>query len=115
MKNILLFAIILFATAANAQRTYITAAGDTLKIGDTVYVGKGSMPDGKYKYIDGMFGPGEGQRLTVNKFLKEKSTNVARLHLGGIAYLRAAIDYALDSRELMLKPPPSGKIVTTER
>lgn len=115
MKKILLSIMILLAIGANAQRIYITASNDTLKIGDTVYVGKGSMPDGKYKYIDGMFGPGEGQRLIINKFIKEKNTNVARLYIGGIAYLRASIDYALDSKELMLTAPPSGKIVKSDR
>jgi hypothetical protein len=115
MKNILLFAMILFGTAANAQRIYITAAGDTLRTGDTVYVGKGSSNDGNYKYLEGLFRPGEGQRLTISKFMIDGKTNMAKLYIGGIAYLRATIDYALDSKELMLKPPPSGRIVKSDR
>lgn len=109
---IVLLALPLFSAAQKKFSTYLTPDGDTLRIGDTLYVGKPAAVNGEtYKYILGMISPKEGQRLIIKSFSMEDDKCMVRLFLGGITYYHAPIDYALDSKEILARPVAKGRML----
>lgn len=56
MKKIIIFIMLLAVCTScsvlkNQERAVVTAGGWTIRAGDTVKLGKGSLPDGSFKYV----------------------------------------------------------------
>jgi hypothetical protein len=102
--------MLLFPLCLRAQKNeYITSAGDTLRVGDKIKVGPGTLPDGGYKYLEGLITPGigmTGQVMTVKAILQRGNRKIgysyyAKLFPGaGIINYQAYIEYALKSGEI---------------
>lgn len=114
MKKLITVFILIISIRGFGQQPdhYVLPTGDTVKVGDKVIVGPGTMPDGKYKYIESIvtLGPGfAGQVMNVRAILLRGNKKIGykyylKLHPGaGIVNYQAYAEYAFKSGELQIK------------
>lgn len=105
---------------------YVTGQGDTVRVGDKVRLGPGTMPDGTYKYVDGLAtfnSNSAGQMFVVKAIVRQGNKKIGysyylRLYPGaGIANYQAQLDYSIISGEIQLSKDftPQGKPLNNER
>lgn len=108
MKTLLISIIVLACITAQGQ-TYIAKSGDTLRVGDKLKIGIGSLANGGYRFIEGILHvPEPGSRLTIRKIFDHGNKKAGyqtfiRIGFGkSIASWDINIEYALKTGEVEL-------------